>query len=129
MTVMIEGEIFSHQDLTDVINKFYAQVQVDPVLGEPFKVVDDWPLHIEGLIHFWWTRLGGRAYLSKQLEPVPKHFKAGFNDMFLKRWLDLFKEVLESTLTPGQVAVWFPISVQMGEHLKKLHVKYASKQA
>ena len=129
MTVLMEGQIFSHQDISDVVHNFYPRVQRDPVLGEPFKVVEDWPMHMEGLVHFWWTRLGGRAYLDRQLSPVPKHFKAGFNDVFLKRWLELFKEVMETTLTPGQVSVWFPISEQMGDHLKNLHQKYAAQQS
>ena len=104
-------------DIRSVIDAFYTQVSTDPVLSVPFASVGDWPHHIVKLTHFWWLRFGGRPYLKGVYNPVEKHFLAGFNDVFLKRWLELFEATLEQKLTPQKAAVWRELARRMGEAL------------
>jgi hemoglobin len=107
------------QDIHQVVDRFYTQVQHDSLLSVPFQSVQDWPTHIERITHFWWTRFGGTPYKSVQYNPVLKHFEAGFNEAFLKRWLDLFGATLESVLQPEQVQIWKSISQRMGHALSQ----------
>lgn len=108
---------FTHDDLFRVVDKFYARIQLDPVLSVPFKSVADWPEHIERLTHFWWVRFGGSPYLFNHYNPVAKHFFAGFNRELLNRWLFLFQETLRSQLNENQANLWQVISERMGESL------------
>lgn len=110
---------FTFKDIHNVVDAFYKEVAVDPLLSVPFGSVKDWPHHIESLTHFWWTRFGGRAYMDVSYNPVGKHFEAGFNEEFLKRWLALFKATLDKTLSPAQSELWEAISISMGSALSK----------
>lgn len=116
-TVNVNGVTFTHDDIFNVVDDFYTQVQADPILQVPFRSVGDWPEHIQKLTHFWWTRFGGKPYLFNYYNPVAKHFFAGFNRDLLTRWLSIFHETLQAHLTPEQVALWKSISEKMGEGL------------
>lgn len=108
---------FSHADIFKVIDLFYKKVAEDSVLQIPFASVRNWPEHIERLTHFWWTRFGGRPYLSITYNPVQKHFEAGFSKYFLDHWLGLFHTTLQQCLTVDQSELWKNISIRMGESL------------
>lgn len=116
-TVEINGVLFSHSDISTVIDHFYGRVQRDSILQVPFKSVEDWPEHVKNITHFWWIKFGGSAYMFSQYNPVPKHFFAGFSRDLLKRWLLIFHETLHAHLTSDQAALWIAISTSMGESL------------
>lgn len=113
----LNGVIFSHGDIRAVVERFYALVEVDPLLGAPFSSVTDWPHHIERLTHFWWVRFGGEPYIDTMYDPVGKHYAAGFNRVFLTRWLELFDETVAKTLKPDQAEIWSKVAHRMGEAL------------
>lgn len=108
---------FSHQDIFNVVDKFYTKIQLDPILKIPFSSVHDWPEHIQRLTHFWWIRFGGKPYMFSQYNPVAKHFFAGFNEDLLQRWLRIFHETLNSELQADQAQLWKTISESMGQAL------------
>lgn len=110
---------FSFQDINNVVNLFYSRVQIDDHLHGPFGVVDDWPYHIDKLTHFWWFRFGGRPYMDVQYNPVEKHFETGFSGPLLEVWLNLFKDVLDETLTPEQSQLWYQFAVGIGANLNR----------
>lgn len=116
-TVDLDGVPFAHRDIFNVVDDFYTRVQNDPILKVPFGSVTDWPEHIEKLTHFWWVRFGGEAYFSIRYNPIGKHFIAGFNRDFLKRWLSLFHETLKIHLNEQQSLAWKDISERMGQSL------------
>lgn len=118
-SISFGGVDFSHDDLFTVVDAFYNQVAVDPILKEPFKSVHDWPEHIERLTHFWWIRLGGEPYMFTHYNPIAKHYHAGFNRHFLTRWLELFHQVIDEKLNQEQAQVWKNLSQHMGEFLFK----------
>ena len=113
----VDGVIFTFADIYNVVNRFYTQVSNDPVLQVPFSSVEDWPHHIDRLTHFWWMRLGGRAYMEARYNPVARHFVAGFNALFLKRWLGLFHETQRELLRPEQAELWGDLASRMGQAL------------
>jgi hemoglobin len=116
---------FSFAQVNAVVFQFYQLVSMDELLKKPFSSVEDWPHHIENLTHFWWCRLGGQAYLQVTYNPVEKHFQAGFNPIFLKRWLELFREVLKTNLSPEQVEIWASLAERMGNALSINQENYA----
>lgn len=111
------GIQFSHDDIFNVVDDFYTRIQHDELLSVPFKSVHDWPEHIKRLTHFWWIRLGGKPYMFSDYNPIPKHFFAGFNAVFLERWLNLFHETHRQHLNDEQCALWKDLSEQMGQGL------------
>jgi hemoglobin len=116
-TLDVNGVLFKHTDIFNVVDDFYTRIQSDPVLQVPFKSVQDWPEHVQRLTHFWWVRFGGKPYLFNHYNPVMKHFFAGFNRELLTRWLAIFNETLQSHLKPEQTQLWKLISERMGEAL------------
>lgn len=115
---------FTFLDIKNVVENFYTQVAVDPVLKVPFSTVDDWPHHIDRLTHFWWTRFGGDAYMDATYNPPEKHFLAGFNQVLLSHWLELFHRTLKSTLNPAQAQLWGSVADRMGVALNAKNEAY-----
>lgn len=116
---------FTFAQVHAVVSEFYQKVAEDDLLKVPFSSVQDWPHHIESLTHFWWCRLGGNAYLETSYNPVEKHFQAGFNQIFLKRWLELFREILQAHLKSEQVEIWASLTERMGQALSINHENYS----
>lgn len=115
--ITVNGVTFTHEEMFQVVDTFYTKIQDDPLLKVPFQSVHDWPEHIRRLTHFWWIRFGGKPYLFANYNPVAKHFFAGFNGVFLERWLRLFHEVLDEKLNHDQAALWKLVSDRMGHAL------------
>lgn len=122
--VELGGVTFTHTEIATVVEDFYNRVQADPLLQAPFRSVEDWPLHIRRLTHFWWIRFGGRPYLFYQYDPVTKHFFAGFNGELLERWLDLFNQTLKDHLSETQSELWRTVTVRMGHSLTMKNEMY-----
>jgi hemoglobin len=122
--IQLDGVNLTFSDIRSVVQDFYQQVAVDSVLAKPFGSVQDWPHHVERLTHFWWVRLGGRPYLSGFYNPVEKHFQAGFNLPFLKRWLELFHETMKKNLSEPQAMLWIEIAEAMGQALFMKNEQY-----
>lgn len=115
--VELEGITFQFKDIFNVVEDFYGQVATHKSLKVPFSSVKDWPCHVEKLSHFWWCRFGGKAYMDVLYNPPLKHLEAGFNEIFLKEWLELFHSVLEAKLSAEQARVWKGLTSRMGQFL------------
>lgn len=116
-SVVLHGVNYTHGEICRVIEVFYGRVQKDRLLHVPFQSVQEWPHHIQRIVHFWWVRMGGKPYLNGLYNPGLKHFEAGFNREFLARWLEVFHESLRVHLNPKQVELWQSIAERMGEAL------------
>ncbi len=115
--IIVNGVSFTHGDIYNVVDDFYTRIQGDVMLKVPFQSVHDWPEHIQRLTHFWWIRFGGKPYMFAEYNPVLKHFFAGFDGLFLSRWLQLFYETLCSHLNPDQIQLWKMVTERMGQSL------------
>lgn len=123
--IEFDGVSFMHKEIYSVVDQFYKKISKDDLLSVPFSSVGDWPYHIERMTNFWWMKFGGTPYMFSKYSPIPKHFHSGFNNEFLKRWLQLFEETLnEVGLVPEQIKVWRAMSHRIGEHLTKRNEIY-----
>lgn len=125
----IDGIQLSFSDIKQVVNRFYEQVAVDPLLKIPFASVHDWPHHIDRLTHFWWMRFGGEGYMEARYNPALKHFEANFNRELLTQWLSLFQKTLTESLPHPKAQLWLNLATKMGEALnaKNEHLKQLQK--
>lgn len=115
--IEVDGLKITLAEIHAVVDRFYTQVATDDLLHVPFSTVNDWPHHIQKMTHFWWMRLGGAPYMRERYNPVEKHFRAGFNEEFLTRWLGLFRRTQEEILQPPQIGLWMGWAEQMGQML------------
>lgn len=103
--------------IAGVVDAFYDQVTLHPSLRRPFSVVEDWPRHKERLTYFWWIVLGGEKFRREMYEPVPKHFRAGFNEILLSDWLALFEQTVRQVVPDALADAWVERARQVGASL------------
>lgn len=80
--------------ISDLVERFYAKVRADAVLGPIFNArVDDWPEHLGRLKQFWRSILHNSGEFSGN--PMAKHLAIpGLDEAHFAHWLDLFYETL-----------------------------------
>lgn len=103
-----------------VVEVFYAEVRVHPVLGPVFAAhiaKDDWPAHEEKITRFWRNAiLKERCYDGS---PVAAHVQAGnVRPGMFSTWLSLFDQVLVSELDSDQAAAWSALAHRIGRSLR-----------
>lgn len=96
-------DITSSADVRQLVDRFYAQVRVDPLLGGIFNgaIRDRWPEHLAKMYTFWGTVLLGEQ--SYQGAPFRPHRDMPLQQMHFDRWLELFRGTV-TTLFQGPVA-------------------------
>lgn len=79
-------DITSNEDVTLLVDTFYAKARKDAFIGPIFdKYISDWDRHHIKLYQFWRTViLRQSAYQSK---PVQMHFKMSLSQAHFDRWL------------------------------------------
>lgn len=101
-----------------VVERFYARVRQDPVLGPIFEAaVADWPAHLDRLAAFWSSltlftgRYKGDPFAAHLALPrlAPAHFA---------RWLELFDATLAELCTPAQAEVFRARARRVAESLQ-----------
>lgn len=87
--------------LTRLVNKFYARVRTDPLIGPVFNnAVAHWPEHLERLAAFWSSvMLTTGRYKGQPLPAHMRHQDEITPDMFA-RWLALWEETATRCLAP-----------------------------
>ena len=90
-----------------LVDRFYAKVRVDPVLGPVFERVvrGKWGPHLETMRNFWSSvMLTSGRYKGA---PVPAHLRVkGIEPQMFDRWLRLFGETCDE-LFENEVAEVF----------------------
>ena len=89
----------SPEEISNLVDRFYAKVRLDPVIGPIFnEAIEDWPAHLTLLKDFWSTvLLTERRY---QGDPLSKHLPLPIDHQHFDRWLSLFEETARQTMTP-----------------------------
>lgn len=107
------------QDLQRLVDRFYAKVREDGVLGPVFnRAVDDWPEHLEKLGAFWSSvMLTSGRYKGNPMTAHLKHVAAIEPGMF-ERWLDLWRETARETLTKPAAAAIIVKAERIAESLQ-----------
>jgi hemoglobin len=77
-----------------VVERFYARVQADDLLGPIFLArIADWPLHLGRMKQFWRSILLGSGEFSGS--PMAKHQAiSGLDEHHFRHWLELFYQTL-----------------------------------
>ncbi len=96
-------EISSLDDIKLLVNTFYAKVQEDPKIGPVFneKISNRWPEHLEKMYRFWQTILLEEHTYAGSPFPPHKHLPVGKEHF--ERWMEIFKETVDS-LFEGDLA-------------------------
>lgn len=89
----------SEEQLADLVDRLYAKVREDEVLGPVFNTaVADWPEHLEKLSAFWSSvMLTTGRYKGNPMVAHMKHRSAIEPAMF-DRWLELWRETAREVL-------------------------------
>ncbi len=96
-------DISTREDIRTLVDSFYAQVRVDPMLGGIFNGVigDRWPQHLEKMYTFWGTILINEASYSGA--PFRPHAQLPVQQAHFDRWLELFHGTVDKHFS-GPVA-------------------------
>ncbi|CUH75634.1 Group 3 truncated hemoglobin ctb [Tritonibacter multivorans] len=105
----------TRSEISRVVERFYARVRADAVLGPVFGAhVQNWPEHEEKIAAFWrnailrepgYDGFPMREHLTRP-DVKPEHFPI---------WLGLFHETLHAELTERQALQWGDLADKIGE--------------
>ena len=89
----------TEEQLATLVERFYAKVRSDDILGPVFDAaVDDWPNHLEKLSAFWSSvMLTTGRYRGNPMAAHMKHKSAIDPSMFV-RWLGLWRATAREIL-------------------------------
>ena len=89
----------TEEQLATLVERFYAKVRSDDILGPVFDAaVDDWPNHLEKLSAFWSSvMLTTGRYRGNPMAAHMKHKSAIEPSMFV-RWLGLWRATAREIL-------------------------------
>ena len=90
--------------LADLVHRFYARAQADPLLGPIFAAhIGDWDHHLGRMVDFWSSvaLMTGRYHG----QPVQAHAVLPIDPVHFERWLVLFRETARETCPPAGAAV------------------------
>ncbi len=88
----MKNDITSREDIQLLVDRFYDQVRVDPLIGPIFSHVD-WPHHLPIMYNFWSSMLlGDRSYAGN---PFQKHLPLSLEGQHFDRWLELFQKTVD----------------------------------
>ena len=92
-------------ELTLLVDRFYAKVRADELIGPVFNgAVTDWDEHLKTLATFWSSvMLTSGRYKGR---PLPAHIKHGdaINPASFERWLGLWRETTNELLDAESAA-------------------------
>lgn len=90
-------------EIATLVDRFYAKVRRDPVIGPVFEAaIDDWDGHLATLRDFWSSvMLTSGRYKGN---PMAAHLRHPIRPEFFERWLALFGETAREVLPPKAAA-------------------------
>lgn len=103
-------EIENREDIGVLVNKFYAKVRKDDLLGPIFNTQipnENWKEHLIKLTDFWETNLFGipkfKGSPSQKHVLVDKNFDYTISQVHFGKWLELWFETINE-LYVGEIA-------------------------
>lgn len=100
----LESEIegVDEAGLARLVDRFYAAVRIDPLIGPVFNdAIHDWPDHLEKLAAFWSSlMLTSGRYKGMPMAAHLKH-RARITPQMFERWLALWHEATEAEMPPA----------------------------
>ena len=110
-------EKVTEEEINNLVDRFYAKVQVDPEIGPIFNaLVKDWPEHLAKLKNFWSTvMLTTGRYKG---DPMMTHLQLPLEPNHFSRWLELFAETAKQILSPDHAAAIIAKSERIAGNFK-----------
>jgi hemoglobin len=106
--------------IRSVVEQFYAQARLDPVIGPVFNRViapQAWPHHLDTITDFWSSMLLGTGRYAGR--PMPKHMAIPeLSDAHFKRWLLLFRQTVEQHCPPDIAQLFIERSERIGNSFR-----------
>lgn len=121
--------IVTREQIAQVMDDFYEQVQQHPELSPAFQVVEDWPQHKAKLTHYWWMALGGEPYMKYTYDIGQKHRQAGYTSELLNtHWMPLFEQTVRAHIAPESADIWLNQAHKIGSRLSLIDDYWRSLQ-
>lgn len=100
----MSAEQIPPEEISELVDRFYAKVRLDPEIGPIFNAtIDDWPAHLDLLKNFWSTvLLTERSYKG---DPLSKHLPLSLDPPHFARWLALFEQTAREVMQPDHANV------------------------
>ena len=110
-------EKITEQEISILVNRFYAKVRLDPDIGPIFNaIVGDWPHHLATLKDFWSTVLLTTGRYKG--DPMMTHLQLPLDPDHFERWLALFGETATEVLSPDHAAIVIAKSQRISQNFK-----------
>ena len=102
--------IKTREDISVLVNTFYAKIRKDDLLGPIFNhhiPEEEWPIHLHQLTNFWETNLFGVK--NPKVSPGQKHMQVdasmnySISETHFHQWLGLWFETIDE-LFVGELA-------------------------
>jgi len=114
---MHPNQKITEPQISDLVDRFYAKVRLDPDIGPIFNaIVDDWPHHLATLKDFWSTVLLTTGRYKG--DPMMTHLKLPLDPNHFERWLALFAETATEALPPEIAANVIAKSQRIAQNFK-----------
>lgn len=88
-------DITTTEDIQLLVDRFYGEVQLDPLLGPIFAAIiqDRWPEHLEKMYRFWQTvLLDEHTYDGR---PFPPHARLPVEQSHFDHWLEVWHATID----------------------------------
>lgn len=110
-------EKITEEEISALVDRFYAKVQLDPEIGPIFnEKVKDWPAHLALLKNFWSTVLLTTGRYKG--DPMMTHLQLPLESSHFSRWLELFAETAKEVLIPAHAAILIAKSERIAGNFK-----------
>lgn len=110
-------EFISEQEISELVDRFYEKVRLDPVIGPVFnEAIDDWPSHLTLLKSFWSSvLLASQTYKGN---PMMTHLQLPLEEAHFRRWLELFAETARETMAPDHAEIVIAKSHRIAQNFR-----------
>jgi hemoglobin len=106
-------------DLQRLVDRFYAVVRQDPVIGPLFNsAISDWPGHLEKLGAFWSSVMLTSGRYKGNPMAAHLHHKAAIEPAMFDRWLALWASTARDELAPGDADMVIAKAERIAESLQ-----------
>lgn len=113
--------MFPVEDIEALVHGFYARVRQDPELAPVFDArIEDWGPHLDRMVAFWRSVLRAEAGFKPSAKGSPHHLHLLIEELRLEhfdRWLTLFAQTAERTLSPAAAREVMDRAARIGEAL------------
>ena len=110
----------SYEEIHRVVQAFYKKVLKHPELGLFFSHIDDFAVHEQRIVDFWWMSMGGKLDDPPKIDMIGKHFPLGIKETDLQQWLSIFSETLGEQLDGPKGLLWMDKVLLIAARLKQI---------